>query len=136
MLGIGIWALGYDNGRQELWNLIQSKFSDDTYVEQIQNALPADFMLFQNYPNPFNPTTNIIYKLSTASKVQLKIYDLLGRESMALVNEFQQAGTYNYLFSSSLSQGNKLKYQLSSGIYFYRLTAGNFTEAKKMILNR
>jgi spore germination protein YaaH len=136
MLGIGIWALGYDNGRQELWNLIQKKFSAVTGVEKIQNALPTDFMLFQNYPNPFNPTTNIIYKLSTASKVQLKIYDLLGREIMTLVNEFQQTGTYIYHFSSTLFQGNKSKYQLSSGIYFYRLTAGNFSDAKKMILSR
>ena len=136
LLGIGLWALGYDNGRQELWNLIQKKFSVETGIGQIQNAQPADFMLFQNYPNPFNPTTNIIYKLSTASKVQLKIYDLLGREIMTLVNEFQQAGTYTYQFSSMITRGNKSKFQLSSGIYFYRLTAGNSSDAKKMILNR
>jgi spore germination protein YaaH len=136
LLGIGIWALGYDNGRQELWNLIQKKFLATSNIDQVQTVLPTNFMLYQNYPNPFNPTTNIIYNLLTASNVQLKVYDLLGREIMTLVNEFQQAGTYTYHFSSQITKGNKSKYQLSSGIYFYRLTAGNYSDVKKMILNK
>jgi len=134
--GIGIWALGYDNGRQELWNEIESKFLLPSNVNQVQIITPADFTLYQNYPNPFNPSTIIRYKLSIADHVQLKVYDLLGREIMTIVDGFQQAGAYSYPFSSIKTPGNKSKYQLSSGIYFYRLTAGKFYDAKKMILIR
>ena len=88
---------------------------------------PAQFALNQNYPNPFNPTTAISYQLAADSYVILKVYDVLGREVATLVNEYQLAGSYNY----QLSTGS---YQLSSGIYFYRLTAGNFYETKKLIL--
>jgi spore germination protein YaaH len=134
--GIGIWALGFDNGRQELWNEIEEKFLIPTYADQSRVNAPTDFILYQNYPNPFNPATNIRYNLSISCKVQLKVYDLLGREISKVVDKFQQAGNYNYQFSSINLPGGKSIYQLSSGIYFYRLTAGNFSETKKMVLIR
>jgi hypothetical protein len=87
--------------------------------------IPKEFKLFQNYPNPFNPTTRINYQLPVDSQVTLKIYDILGKETKTLLNGPQVAGYY----SVSLNLDN-----LSSGIYFYNLKAGNFIETKKMVL--
>ena len=92
-----------------------------------EEALPTSFRLEQNYPNPFNPNTIISYQLPTRTHVSLKVYDLLGREVATLVDEFQNAGTYN-------SQLSIINYQLSSGVYFYRLQAGEFVQTKKMIV--
>ena len=88
-------------------------------------AVPKDFVLFQNYPNPFNPTTVINYQLPAASHVVVKVYDLLGREVATLVNEVKSAGYYSVDFNASA---------LSSGTYFYRITAGVFTQSKQMML--
>ena len=99
--------------------------------ESLQN--PAEYFLAQNYPNPFNPTTKIKYsipatvKTGHASSLQLKVYDILGREVATLVNKQQQPGNYEVEFNAS---------NLSSGIYFYELKAGNFVQTKKMILIR
>ncbi len=86
---------------------------------------PQDCLLFQNYPNPFNPNTLIKYKTNNGGLVQLKVYDILGREVETLVNAQQPAGKYSVEFNGS---------KLSSGIYFFRLTAGDFAQMKKMIL--
>jgi hypothetical protein len=94
-------------------------------VIEVNVTLPTKFALMQNYPNPFNPTTNIAYELPTTAKVVLKVYDVLGREVMTLINQEQAAGRYVQPFNAS---------GLSSGIYFYRLQAGNFVETKKMML--
>jgi len=87
--------------------------------------LPTSFKLFQNYPNPFNPETAISYQISAISKVSLRIYDLLGREVAMLINEEKTPGYYSGMFNAE---------SLPSGIYFYKLTAGNFSSTKKMIL--
>ncbi len=92
-----------------------------------QAEIPTGFSLSQNYPNPFNPETTISYKLPAASQVSLKVYDMLGREVVTLVSEFQQAGTYNCQLR--IENG-----ELPSGMYLYRLTAGYYTQTKKMIL--
>ena len=89
------------------------------------NNIPMKFGLSQNYPNPFNPVTRIPYSIAENSFVSLKIYDVLGREVKTLVSEKQTAGEYEVLFNAS---------DLNSGVYFYRLTSGNFTETKKLIL--
>ncbi|HJY63916.1 MAG TPA: T9SS type A sorting domain-containing protein, partial [Ignavibacteria bacterium] len=91
---------------------------------EVINNEPYKFSLAQNYPNPFNPSTMIEYSIASNEKVELKVYDLLGREVITLVNEVQVPGSYNVMFNS---------HNLSSGIYFYRLSAGSFTEVKKMI---
>ena len=97
-----------------------------TGIENNNNStLPGNFILFQNYPNPFNPTTIIRFEIPRQSIVTIKLYDLLGREIKTLVNEVKTAGSYSYIFDGS---------KLSSGIYFYRITAGKFAQTKKMIL--
>ncbi len=97
-----------------------------------EETTPETFQLFPNYPNPFNPSTVISYQLTVGGLVTLKIYDVLGNEVATLVNEEQQAGRHSINFdttNNNLLATNKL----SSGIYYYRLTAGNFTETKGMI---
>ena len=86
---------------------------------------PNFFVLSQNYPNPFNPTTVINYQVPVAGHVSVKVYDLLGREVMTLVNERKSAGSYQVLFDAHL---------LPSGVYFYSLESGSFKETKKMEL--
>ncbi len=94
------------------------------------NSTPVEFKLGQNYPNPFNPVTKIKFEIPSIvngelSIVNLKVFDLLGREVVTLVNEKLSAGNFEVEFDGS---------NLSSGIYFYRLEAGNFSETKRMIL--
>jgi len=89
------------------------------------NALPASFALSQNYPNPFNPSTVISYQLPVTSQISLKVYDVLGREVATLVSERKAAGNYSVTFDAS---------KFSSGVYFYKLQAGNFVQTKKMLL--
>jgi len=86
---------------------------------------PLSFELNQNFPNPFNPSTKIRYSVANTSFVKLKVYDILGREIAELVNEEKPAGIYEADFEGSL---------LASGVYIYRIQAGNFIETKKMIL--
>ncbi len=94
-------------------------------VIEVDAGLPKTFALEQNYPNPFNPTTVISYQLPVASQVSLKIFDVLGKEVATLVNQRQEAGAYNYMLNAA---------NLSSGVYFYRLHAGNFVQTRKMML--
>lgn len=100
-----------------------------TAINREENSLPTGIMLYQNYPNPFNPSTVISYKVQTTSHVTLKIYDVLGKEVATLVNEEKAPGNYNSTFSI-------VNYQLPSGVYLYRLHAGNYSETKKMILSK
>jgi hypothetical protein len=87
--------------------------------------IPEEFSLGQNYPNPFNPTTNIEFRIADFGFVSLKIYDVLGNEVAVLVNEEKPAGIYSVEFDASV---------LSSGTYFYKLTAGKFSDTKKLII--
>jgi hypothetical protein len=87
--------------------------------------LPGEFKLLQNYPNPFNPSTSITYSIPVKSDVTVKIFDILGKEIKTLVNESKDAGSYSINFNAS---------ELSSGVYFYTIKAGKFTETKKMAL--
>ncbi|HET9130973.1 MAG TPA: T9SS type A sorting domain-containing protein, partial [Terriglobia bacterium] len=87
--------------------------------------IPGAYALEQNFPNPFNPTTTISFQLPAASKVSLKIYDLLGREIQTLVNGEMNPGTHQVSFEAST---------LASGIYFYRLNAGMYTATRKLVL--
>ena len=96
-----------------------------TAVNESKIMNPTVFMLFQNYPNPFNPITIIKYDLPKAGRVTLKIYDVLGRKVATLINEEKPAGRYQVEFNGS---------SFASGVYFYRIQAGNYSSVKKMIL--
>lgn len=117
-----------------------SLWSSDTYgfyidptstgVKEIEAQLPEEFELFQNYPNPFNPITKIKFTIPTEvkgemSKVQLKIYDILGNEITTLVDDPKPPGTYEVEFNGE---------RLTSGIYFYKLSFSKFSLTKKMLL--
>ena len=91
------------------------------------------FSLYANYPNPFNPTTTISYRLPARSRVELAIYNLLGQQIRTLVNADQPVGEHQVQWDGRNDAGK----QVSSGIYFYQLKAGNsFLETKKMVLLR
>jgi hypothetical protein len=92
-----------------------------------EKIIPKRFTLAQNYPNPFNPSTTIQFQIPNSSFVNLKVFDILGREVATLVNEEKPAGSYEVEFEAS---------NLPSGVYLYKLQAGNITETKKMILLR
>lgn len=93
--------------------------------EEIRSA--KKFFLSQNYPNPFNPLTTIYYEVVQDGNVTIEVYDVLGRSVVLLVSEFKRAGTYAVLFDGS---------QLSSGVYIYKMTSGNFSAVKKMVLQK
>jgi hypothetical protein len=104
-----------------------SKLGFDTTLTRVEtlDQLPAAFSLSQNYPNPFNPATIINYSLAELSDVELKVYDTIGNLVEVLVSSRQTAGSYQVTFDAS---------NLTSGVYFYSLTAGNFKSVKKLIL--
>ena len=102
---------------------------EDTITTDVRRIFssPGRFVLNQNYPNPFNPTTTISWYSPLSGRQTLKIYDLLGNEITTLVNEFKPAGNYEVMFDGS---------NFPSGVYYYRLQSGKFTETKKLVLLR
>jgi carboxypeptidase T len=99
--------------------------STATSSTSVASQKPLHYRLEQNYPNPFNPTTIITYQLPTSSTVKLEVFDVLGKKVATLTNERQSAGTHTITFNAS---------GLSSGVYFYRLQAGTFSQTRKMML--
>ena len=98
-----------------------------TDVETNHGALPREFRLEQNYPNPFNPTTTIRYAVPNPSHVKLTLYDMLGRRVTTLIDEEKPAGEYEFTIDAK---------HLASGIYFYMMEAGAFTQTRKFTLVR
>ena len=116
--------------------LAVAKFTEITNVESEKN-IPNNFSLSQNYPNPFNPSTQISYQVPIQSHVSLKVFDLIGNEVATLVHGVQSVGTHTVWFDAPhLSSGISAKGGYASGVYFYTLRSGQFTETKKMILLR
>ncbi len=91
----------------------------------VEGSVPSEYTLEQNYPNPFNPKTIIEFKVSNTAPVTIKVYDLIGREVAVLVNEVKQPGIYRVTFDGE---------NLASGVYFYKMIAGDFSSVKKMNL--
>jgi hypothetical protein len=94
-------------------------------VSPSRGEIPNTFMLEQNYPNPFNPSTTITYKVPAAAYVQLRVYDVLGRQVAMLLDNYIEAGTHEVMLDAS---------NFSSGVYLYRLTTPEFTQAKAMLV--
>jgi hypothetical protein len=113
-----ITTIGYDNNFKKTF--------EKAYVYAMKE-LPAAYVLRQNYPNPFNPETYIEFELPEAAKVTLEVFDILGRKIVTLLNEKKEAGAYKAIFRAS-------DYNLTSGIYFYRIRANSFIKTNKMIL--
>jgi len=110
-------------------------YGDTTVVsiEDEKEPIASSFKLEQNYPNPFNPSTNIQFRISNFEFVNLKVYDVLGNEVVTLVNEELSAGEYEVEFNA-VGLPSRQGSALTSGIYFYTLTAGNFRGTKKLVL--
>jgi hypothetical protein len=102
------------------------KITEEKDITEIEEELPTRYSI-SNYPNPFNPETVIKYQLPERGYVKIKVYDILGKEIATLVNEYKEAGFYNYQFDIS-------NYKLTSGIYIYTLNVNGITQSKKMIL--
>jgi len=126
-----IVLIGNSNGN---FATIRVNATSISSIKEFPNLeLPEEFILEQNYPNPFNPSTSIQYTISVKQFVQLKVYDILGGEVVTLVNEEQPAGIYEVEFSTTGGPASSIK-NLASGIYFYKLTAGDFVQTRKMVL--
>ncbi len=122
-----IFVLGANNGLGAYsfnMNVVTSVNEDNS------NSLPLSYSLYQNYPNPFNPTTNIKYTIPKGAYVKLVVYNILGKQIKTLVSTEQNAGTHIVQWNGTNDYGSKV----ASGIYFYRITAGDFVNVKKMIL--
>ncbi|MFA6596142.1 MAG: T9SS type A sorting domain-containing protein [Ignavibacteriaceae bacterium] len=119
----------------ELLSINSDKVSVMATVQKINlgnmKEVLSEYILDQNYPNPFNPSTAISYQIAAKSFVTLKVYDVLGNEVAVLADEWKEAGSYSAQFTTGSSNVGK---QLASGMYFYTLTAGKFTDTKKFIL--
>lgn len=100
-------------------------FESITNISEVIEKLPADFYISQNYPNPFNPITNINFEVPVEGRVELKVFDQLGREVKNLVDEFKSPGKYNIEFNGS---------NIASGVYFYQLKGNGFQKTRKMVL--
>ncbi len=140
-IGIGIfyqenWMAIVTAGGNE-YNLVYAKINGEEYgtlmIREKETEIPLSFQLSQNYPNPFNPTTKIRFSIPTVETlhatslqyVTLKVFDILGNKIATLVNEEKLPGSYEVMFDGS---------NLASGVYFYTLTAGNFSQTKKLLL--
>ena len=119
-----VHARAFGNGGM-MYNLYIDTAENIIGVHRNGNSVPDNYSLSQNYPNPFNPSTTIDYQLPKPGFVNLTVFDVLGQEVKTLVNDYKQAGTYNIKFDAS---------ELPSGVYFYKITSGDFKSTKKLTL--
>jgi hypothetical protein len=128
---IDIWCVGSTGGGSGyIGKLFKARIKYDLVgITTINNELPSEYKLYQNYPNPFNPVTKIRFEIPLSKGgtkgVSLKVYNILGKEVATLVNEKLLPGTYEVTFDGSI---------LPSGVYFYKLTSGDFMSIKKLVL--
>lgn len=120
-----IYTSGYSYVTSSGFDFITIKYSQTVGVNHISGNLPEKFLLEQNYPNPFNPNTNIRYTIEEAGYTSLTVYNSVGIELSTLISENLQAGSYSAEFNAE---------NYPSGVYYYKLTSGDFTQVKKMIL--
>jgi uncharacterized delta-60 repeat protein len=122
----GVVAAGFCKNNGDLYSdLLVAKYNQTVGITPVSSTTPTDYSLEQNYPNPFNPMTKIKFDIPKAFNTKLAVYDILGKEVAVLVNDNLKPGSYEVEFSAS---------DLPSGTYFYRLSSGDFTEVKKMML--
>ena len=119
-----VWSDNRDGGNPDIYYK-RNPTDNLVGINKINSEIPSSFSLSQNYPNPFNPTTNVQFSMFNFQFVTLKVFDILGREVVTLVNEKLSPGTYTVDWNAS---------EYPSGVYFYRLQTEGFTETKKMSL--
>ena len=119
---VGVVWVGLDGTSKKVY---WDRYSAVVGIKPNGEPIPMNYALGQNYPNPFNPSTKFEFTLPKDEFVSIKVYDLLGKESAVLVSKDMKKGSYESDFNASY---------LSSGVYFYKMTAGDFTDVKKMIL--
>ncbi len=124
-----VWEDARDGGYEEIYYK-RDPTGNPVGIININSEIPNQFSLLQNYPNPFNPSTKIQFALPKSSFAKVVVYDMLGKEIETIVNEQLNAGTYEADFPAPSGDGSKL----SSGVYYYKLTAGVYSETKKMVL--
>jgi hypothetical protein len=124
-LSFPLYYMEKEKTEQLLYYILNVKFNEVTSMDEHKELVIKKYRLFQNYPNPFNPETKISYKIPEASFVSLKVYDVLGNKVASLVNEDKPVGEYEIEFDGR---------EYTSGIYFYQLITGDYTETKKMVL--
>jgi len=131
----------YIAGRPYRWNLDELRVNCQTIleyylgmtptgIEDPEIILPDEYILYQNYPNPFNPATTIRFGLPARSDIRLEIFDILGRQVAILADEPMEAGYHEIIWNSRNRSGG----EVSTGVYFYRLKAGEFNSIKKMLI--
>ena len=124
--GHDIWSQSYDDPILHRWLFSQRKETGAVKVElKTSTAIPLSSNLYDNYPNPFNPSTSISFSLGTRSSTSLRVYDVLGREVATIFSGELSAGSYTMQWHAE---------NISSGVYFYRLQSGSFSETKKLLL--
>jgi hypothetical protein len=121
-----VTAVDDHNNESAFSNEIQVTL-EPSYIGDDEMAIPKQFKLEQNHPNPFNPQTTIGFILPRASHVRLELFDFLGRKVAVWLDEFRKAGHHSIIVNGS---------DLSSGVYLYRLTAGNYQQVRRMVLLR
>jgi hypothetical protein len=119
---VGGWSWSYGSGMGDIY---LAKITESLTGSNGTNSVPKTCVLYQNYPNPFNPLTKIKFDIPANSNAKLSVFDILGKEISILVDGELKAGKYEIDFNAS---------DYSSGVYFYRLIAGDFIDLKKMIL--
>ncbi len=140
--GVYVWNYPTPSTVDMPWPMYRGNARRTGYVEDVTTGrgedahpepwVPARYALAQNYPNPFNPETTIRYSLARESLAKLTVYNILGQEIVTLVNDRQSAGAHEAVWSGQDARGR----DVSSGLYFYRLEAGDFAETRKMVLMR
>ncbi len=132
LMGVGIWALGQDGSNHDLWDVLAAYFRRSSSVAEAGNT-PGPIRLWQNYPNPFNGSTQIRYDIEEggrgagAIQARIAVHDVLGQEVALLVSEPRTPGSYSVRFEAGT---------LASGVYLYRMTAGGFTQTRKLVIVR
>lgn len=128
---LGYFAAGLsDDTRNVHWGGVRfNKFMQSLDADD-ERLIPYEYALEQNYPNPFNPSTTIEYSLREKSEVSIAVYNILGQKVVELVNETQPAGSHSAIWDGRNSSGA----ESATGLYFYRISAGEFIKVKKMML--
>ena len=121
----GLYVVGGIDSIANAVDIVEEIVPQGTAGIDLSTQIPDGYYLMQNYPNPFNPNTKIKYQIPEFSFVSIKVFNVLGNEIATLVNEGKPAGIYEVNFDATT---------LPSGIYFYKIQAGSFTETKKMML--